>query len=67
MCHPIDPLTPAVELTAAIRRKGVGPVEVVGCYLERTDEVGPRLNAFCHRDDDDIRDAAPRRAASTRW
>jgi amidase len=45
----------------------VSTVEVVGCYLERMDEVGPRLSAFCHRDDDDIRNAAPRRAASTRW
>lgn len=71
MCHPIDPFTPAVEFAAAIRRKEVSPVEVVDCYLERMDELDPRLNAFCHRADDDVRKAASAaadtvaRAAST--
>jgi amidase len=55
---PIDPFTPAVELAAAIRRKEVSPVEVVDTYLERIDELDPRLNAFCHRADDDARKAA---------
>ena len=55
---PIDPFTPAVELAAAIRRKEVSPVEVVDSYLERMDELDPRLNAFCHRADDDVRKAA---------
>lgn len=54
----IDPFTPAVELAAAIRRKEVSPVEVVDSYLERMDELDPRLNAFCHRADDDVRKAA---------
>jgi amidase len=54
----IDPFTPAVELAAAIRRKEVSPVEVADCYLERMDELDPRLNAFCHRADDDVRNAA---------
>ncbi|MCE0446543.1 hypothetical protein LT493_23510 [Streptomyces tricolor] len=59
MTHaPIDPFTPAVELAAAIRRKEVSPVEVADCYLARMDELGPRLNAFCHRADDDVRKAA---------
>jgi amidase len=55
---PIDPFTPAVELAAAIRRKEVNPVEVVDTYLERIDELDPRINAFCLRADDDARKAA---------
>ncbi len=58
MRYPIDPFTPAVELAAAIGRKEVSPVEVVDSYLERMDELDPRLNAFCHRADDDVRKAA---------
>lgn len=59
MTHdPIDPFTPAVELAAAIRRKEVSPVEVAECYLARMDELDPRLNAFCHRADHDVRKAA---------
>ncbi|MET9433547.1 amidase [Streptomyces sp. NPDC006551] len=71
MRHPIDPFTPAVELAAAIRRKEVSPVEVADSYLERMDELDPRLNAFCHRADHDVRKAASAaadavvRAAST--
>ncbi len=71
MRSPIDPFTPAVELAAAIRRKEVSPVEVADCFLERMDELDPRLNAFCHRADDDVRKAASAaadavaRAAST--
>lgn len=59
MTHdPIDPFTPAVELAAAVRRKEVSPVEVAECYLARMDELDPRLNAFCHRADHDVRKAA---------
>ena len=58
MRHTIDPFTPAVELAAAVRRKEVSPVEVVDCYLDRIDDLDPRLNAFCHRADDDVRKAA---------
>ena len=71
MRNPIDPFMPAVELAAAIRRKEVSPVEVADCYLDRMDELDPRLNAFCHRADDDVRKAASAaadavvRAAST--
>ncbi|ANP52218.1 amidase [Streptomyces griseochromogenes] len=54
----IDPFTPAVELAAAIRRKEVSPVEIVDRCLRRMDEFDPRLNAFCHRADDDVRKAA---------
>ena len=56
--YPIDPFTPAVELAAAIRRKEVSPVEVVDVFLERMDELDGRLNAFCHRADDEVRKAA---------
>ena len=56
--YPIDPFTPAVELAGAIRRKEVSPVEVVDGYLARIDELDPRLNAFCHRADDEARKAA---------
>lgn len=58
MGDPIDPFTPAVDLAAAIRRKEVSPVEVADCYLRRIDELDPRLNAFCHRADDDVRKSA---------
>src|SRR5262245_46590028 len=58
MRSPIDPFTSAVELAAAIRRKEVSPVEVADYYLDRMDELDPRLNAFCHRADDDVRKAA---------
>src|SRR5512132_1318697 len=58
MRYPIDAFTPALELAAAIRRKDVSPVEVVDMYLDRMDELDPRLNAFCHRADDDVRKAA---------
>jgi len=58
MPHPIDPFTSAVELAAAIRRRELSPVEVVDAYLERIDELDPRLNAFSHRADDEVRKAA---------
>ncbi|GGL60962.1 6-aminohexanoate-cyclic-dimer hydrolase [Streptomyces fumigatiscleroticus] len=58
MRSPVDPFTPALELAAAIRRKEVSPVEVTDCCLQRMDELDPRLNAFCHRADDDVRKAA---------
>ncbi|WP_030872387.1 amidase [Streptomyces sp. NRRL F-2747] len=58
MTAPIDPFAPAVELAAAIRRKEVSPVEVADCHLRRMDELDPRLNAFCHRADDEVRKAA---------
>jgi amidase len=56
--RPIDPFTPAVELAAAIRRREVSPVELADAYLDRIEELDPRLNAFCHRADDDVRKAA---------
>jgi amidase len=54
----IDPFTPAVELAAAVRRKEVSPVELVDLYLDRMDRLDGRLNAFCHRADDEVRNAA---------
>jgi amidase len=34
------------DLVAAIREKEISPVEVVDHYLERTEELNPKLNAF---------------------
>ncbi len=62
MLRGMDPFTPAVELAAAIRRKDVSPVEVADLYLERIEQLEPTLNAFAHRADDDVRDAAKRAA-----
>jgi amidase len=53
-----DPFISAVELAAAIRAKEVSPVEVADSYLTRIDELDPGLNAFCHRADEDVRNAA---------
>jgi amidase len=58
MRSPIDPFTPALELAAAIRRMEVSPVEVAESYLDRIYELDPRLNAFCHRADDEVRKVA---------
>ena len=58
MRSPIDPFTPVVELAAAIRAKDVSPVELADLYLTQIDDLDPRLNAFCHRADDDVRSAA---------
>jgi amidase len=59
----IDPFTPAVELAAAVRRKDVSPVELVDLYLDRMDRLDGRLNAYCHRADDEVRTA---RSSSSR-
>ncbi|HEX2381758.1 MAG TPA: amidase [Acidimicrobiales bacterium] len=58
----MDAFTPAVELAAAIRRKEISPVEVADLYLDRIEQFDGRLNAFCHRADDEVRDAAKRAA-----
>ena len=54
----IDPFTSAVDLAAAVRRKDVSPVELVELYLDRIEQLDGRLNAFCHRADDEVRRAA---------
>jgi amidase len=58
----MDAFTPAVEIAAAIRRKEISPVEVADVYLDRMEQFDGRLNAFCHRADDEVRDAAKRAA-----
>jgi amidase len=58
MTTQINPFTSATELAAAIRRKEVSPVEVADCYLDRMSELDGRLNAFCFRADDEVRQAA---------
>src|SRR5690606_14908514 len=55
-----DHFMSAVDLAAAIRRKDVSPAEVAAAYLERIDELDPGLNAFCHRDDGLVGQAARR-------
>ncbi|HJP77340.1 MAG TPA: amidase [Pseudonocardiaceae bacterium] len=54
----MNPFMSAVELAAAIRNKEISPVEVAEWYLDRIDELDARLNAFCHRADDEVRKAA---------
>lgn len=39
--------TPAVELADLIKHKKISPVEVIEVFLDRIEEVNPRLNAFC--------------------
>jgi amidase len=58
----MDAFTPAVDIAAAIRRKEVSPVEVADLYLDRIEQFDRTLNAFCHRADDEVRDAAKRAA-----
>jgi amidase len=58
----MDPFTPAVDIAAAIRRKEISPVEVADLYLDRIEQFDGTLNAFCHRADDEVRDAAKRAA-----
>lgn len=58
MTATIDPFTSATELAAAIRRREVSPVEVADGYLDRMNEHDGRLNAFCFRADDEVREAA---------
>ena len=62
MLRGMDAFTPAVDLAAAIRRKEISPVEVADLYLERIEQFDGTLNAFCHRADDEVRDAAKRAA-----
>jgi len=38
------------EIRESVRAKKVSPVEVVAAYLERTDTLRPKLNAFVHLD-----------------
>ena len=42
MRYPIDPFTPAVERSAAVRRKQLSPVELVDRDLEPMDELNRR-------------------------
>ena len=56
----MDPFSTALDLAAAIRSKQASPVEVADFYLERIEALEPTLNAFAHRADDDVREAARR-------
>jgi amidase len=55
-----DPFASALEVADAIRRRERSPLEVVDSYLERISRLEPLLNAFDHRADDDVRNAARR-------
>lgn len=50
--------TPAVDLAEMIRSREISPVEVVDAFLERIDEINPKVNAFCTVTADTARDAA---------
>ncbi|RMF83881.1 MAG: amidase, partial [Nitrospinota bacterium] len=39
--------TPATQLAAAIRNKTLSPVEVIEAFLQRIEQLNPRLNAYC--------------------
>jgi amidase len=54
----MDPFASALDVAAAIRRKEVSPTEVADHYLGRMDALDPELNAFAHRADDEVREAA---------
>lgn len=50
--------TPAVDLAQMIRSREISPVELVDAFLERIDEINPKINAFCTVTADIARDAA---------
>lgn len=50
--------TPAVDLAQMIRSREISPVELVDAFLERIDELNPKVNAFCTVTADIARDAA---------
>jgi len=39
--------TPALELARMIRSRAISPIELVDTFLERIDELNPKVNAFC--------------------
>lgn len=58
-------LLSATQLLHGYRLKRFSPLEVAEAILKRIDRLDPKLNAFCLRDDDAVRQAA--RASSDRW
>ncbi len=40
------PFLPATELASQIRERKISPVEAVEAYLERIEQVDPKLNAY---------------------
>ena len=49
---------PATQLAAAIRAKECSPTEVVSAFLERIDQLNPKLNAYCTLTAEQARSAA---------
>ena len=60
----MDRFATALDVAAAIRRKEVSPSEVAEAYLDRMEALEPRLNAFAHRADDEVRAAAAKATAA---
>lgn len=54
----MDPYASATELAAAIRRRQVGPVELIDACLDRVDRLNPDLTAVIWRNDDEARQEA---------
>ncbi|MEE8400266.1 MAG: amidase [Desulfobacterales bacterium] len=50
--------TPAVDLARMIKSREISPVELVDAFLDRIDEVNPKVNAFCTITADAAREAA---------
>ena len=42
----LDLFAPAVELAAAVRRKELSSLELTHAYIDRIEEVNPKLNAY---------------------
>jgi len=51
----MESFTSALDLAKAVRSKELSPVEIVDYYLERSDQLNPRLNAVTWRRDDELR------------
>jgi amidase len=50
--------TPATKLAEKIRSKQVSPVEVMDAFIERIEQVNPKINAFCTLATDKAREEA---------
>ncbi|HEY3140313.1 MAG TPA: amidase [Acidimicrobiales bacterium] len=59
----MDPFATALDIASAIRRREVSPSEVAESYLARIEALEPKLNAFSHRADDEVRTAAAKATA----
>ena len=60
VCSPTTEITrlPASELARLIRRKALSPVEIMGAYLRRAEQLNPVINAFASLEADRAMSAA---------